>query len=186
MASVKKAVEVLVLGFLAEKPSHAYHLRKSIEWSVGHIQRVSDGMLYPLLRELNEQGLISGSMESTENAPDKRVYRLKEAGKRRLQALMTGPLECTNFDDKIDFYARYAMFSHLSPAERRSVLQERLSVCDSALGRLAEATEQASNDPYRLELLKRAVNTIENECEWLLAQSLKESGEMHENVIVQK
>ncbi|MHB0975748.1 MAG: PadR family transcriptional regulator [Candidatus Aquicultorales bacterium] len=175
MANVKQTVELLVLGVLSDRPQHAYMLRRSVEESIGQAQRISDGMLYPLLRTMEEHRSIRGSVEGGTNAPDKKVFALTRQGRNRLGALLAKPLECSGFEDKLDFFARYSLFGKVSKAERVRVLKERLAACDRSLDLLAKAAGEVAN-PYQLELLTRIVGSIDEECRWLIAK-IEESRE---------
>lgn len=177
MANVKRSVEMLVLGLITDKPSHAYELKGSIDAAVGHVHGVSDGMLYPLLRELTERGYISGTIESGVNAPDKRVYHLEEQGAARLRELLASPLESNSHSDTFDFFARYALFKMVGSGGRAKVLRERLAVCDRSLARLAD-TALITIDAYRLAVIDRLVAEIESECEWLI-KSIAGEGIQH-------
>lgn len=174
MAGVKRSIEMLVLGLIAEKPSHAYLLKRSIDRLIGGFHRVSDGMLYPLLRELEERRYISGREEKGDHAPDKVVYTLTKEGEERIGELLASPLRSLHYGDSMDFFARFALFGHLSSSERVKVLRERLKVCDSALQKLAAAAEGIPSDGYAFELIRRFVEIVEGECEWLMGLISKE------------
>ncbi len=175
MAGVKKSIEMLVLGLVAEEPSYAYLLKKSIDRLIGGFHRVSDGMLYPLLREMEEKGYISGQTARGDRAPDRVIYSLTEGGERELENLLTSPLRCSHYGDVLEFFARFALFDRLPAPARVDVLKERLKVCDSALQKLAEAAKAVSGDGYAVELIRRTVEMIEGECEWLIERISRET-----------
>src|SRR3954447_10384978 len=88
-------LEFAVLGLLHESPMHGYELRKRLNAMLGTFRAFSYGSLYPCLKELLAQGLITQDAES--NSPEggraKIVYKLTAEGKEHLQDLLdaSGP-----------------------------------------------------------------------------------------------
>ncbi len=76
----------LVLGVLARLATehYGYTLRKALE---DDGLDIDEGTLYPLLRRLESQGLLSSEWRE-ENRRNKRFYRLSPAGRRVLDQLL--------------------------------------------------------------------------------------------------
>ncbi len=68
-----------ILTLLAVKPSHGYELSKRIEEITGGMIRASPGSMYPLLREMREEGLIEEDL-IVESGRAKKVYKLTRRG----------------------------------------------------------------------------------------------------------
>lgn len=74
----------LVLSILSKRESYGYDILKTIkERSNGQIEW-KDGMLYPLLRKLENEGLIESFWETAENGRKRKYYRITTAGKAYL------------------------------------------------------------------------------------------------------
>jgi DNA-binding PadR family transcriptional regulator len=74
----------VVLSLLSRRPSYGYEIIKQIQAiSNGQIEW-SEGMLYPVLRRLEERKLIE-SYATTENGRTRKYYRLKPAGRQALK-----------------------------------------------------------------------------------------------------
>ncbi|HVT11012.1 MAG TPA: PadR family transcriptional regulator [Fimbriimonadaceae bacterium] len=73
-------VKIVVLKLLAERPSYGYQLIKTMEERLAGGYSPSAGVIYPTLTMLEEEGLISASMEN-----DKKVYSLTQQGKEFLE-----------------------------------------------------------------------------------------------------
>lgn len=92
MLTGNESAELVVLSLLAEGPSYGYQLTKdAAARSEGHL-RLTPGVLYPLLRQLENEGLITSSWDAV-RAEDsdagaegrkRKWYRLSSKGKRRL------------------------------------------------------------------------------------------------------
>ena len=58
MAESKSLYELFVLGRLMSQPFHGYLLRQLLGVAIGPTRQISWGVLYPLIRRLEEGGLI--------------------------------------------------------------------------------------------------------------------------------
>jgi DNA-binding PadR family transcriptional regulator len=75
-------LRLVILGLIAEKPSHGYEIIKAIEERAGGAYSPSPGVIYPTLTLLEEQGLIRAA--ASEGA--KRQYEITEEGTAFLDA----------------------------------------------------------------------------------------------------
>jgi PadR family transcriptional regulator, regulatory protein PadR len=75
----------LVLSVLSEGDSYGYAIIQRVkELSGGKIQW-TDGMLYPVLHWLEEEGLIRGRWEKAETGRRRRYYSIQKRGKGFLE-----------------------------------------------------------------------------------------------------
>ncbi len=75
-------LRLVILGLIAEKPSHGYEIIKAIEERASGAYTPSPGVIYPTLTMLEEQGFIRQA--ASEGA--KRQYEITEEGTAYLQA----------------------------------------------------------------------------------------------------
>jgi DNA-binding PadR family transcriptional regulator len=77
MAELKALYELFILGCLMSQPFHGYLLRRLLSVAIGPARQISWGVLYPLMRRLEDDGLIA-SVASGDAAEDgerqQRVY----------------------------------------------------------------------------------------------------------------
>ena len=76
-----------VLTALEPAPSHGYELVSTMREH--GFPRLNGGTLYPLLRRLEEQGLVSHEWDTSAAGPAKKVFRLTELGVAELQHART-------------------------------------------------------------------------------------------------
>jgi len=88
----KDAAELIVLSLLLEGPQYGYAISKQVAARSSGQMRLTPGVLYPLLKGLETQGLVSTSWEevkaegSGEGEGRKRKwYRLSAKGRKRLE-----------------------------------------------------------------------------------------------------
>lgn len=79
---VRAALSTAVLAALQEAPQHGYGIAVALERR--GFGRPRGGSLYPLLGDLEDDGLISASWAESAGGPRRRVYQLTGAGHRRL------------------------------------------------------------------------------------------------------
>ena len=77
---------LLVLHFLREEPSYGGRLMERVGEVSGGLIAVNPNTMYPLLRELEAQGLVAGEWEHPERR-SRRFYRLTEAGEAERRRL---------------------------------------------------------------------------------------------------
>jgi DNA-binding PadR family transcriptional regulator len=73
-------LQLVILTLLREKPHHGYEIIKALEERSGGFYVPSPGMVYPALTYLEEVGQAEVESEGT-----KKLYRITEAGLKRLQ-----------------------------------------------------------------------------------------------------
>lgn len=166
-------LELAILGLLQDTPMHGYELRKRLNGMLGSFRALSYGSLYPALKGLADQRLITVAV--TSDPPPhalagkraRNVYELTADGKEHLAVAMaeSGP---TTWDDE-HFDVRFALFAHTDVETRLRILEGRRT-------RLAERLEQLKNsaartrervDEYTLELQRHGLEQVEQEVAWL-------------------
>ncbi len=73
-------VRLALLSLLQDGPAHGYELMKRLEDRSGYLYRASAGTVYPVLQQLEDDGLV-GAQEQE----GKKVYSLTDAGREELK-----------------------------------------------------------------------------------------------------
>lgn len=82
----------VVMGFLLGGPKSGYTIKKIIEQSVAHFWTESFGQIYPVLRELAQDGLIQlVESERGEGGRATKVYELTADGRSELSDWLAAP-----------------------------------------------------------------------------------------------
>jgi len=74
-------VRLAVLSLISEKPRNGYQLMKELASRLGSLYRASSGTVYPVLKQLDQEGLVQGRLEEGRN-----LYRLTRQGRSLLAA----------------------------------------------------------------------------------------------------
>lgn len=163
-------LELAILGLLHEAPMHGYELRKRLTGLLGAFRAFSFGSLYPTLRRMQADGLISEDADPEGTGPRRRarrVYQLTVAGKERFTELLadTGPATFT--DD--GFGVHLAFFSRTPAAVRLRILEGRRRQVEERREGLRTQVGKAGRtlDRYTTKLHELGLETSEREVRWL-------------------
>ena len=153
----------MVLGVLTREPAYGYEVKKRIARSFGtQYPNLSDSAIYPRLAQFEKDGLVEGRVEQQQGVPNKKVYRLTEAGLRRVRELVATPVAIAgavtdaNTDDLV---IHIIFFNLITNEERRRVVEPFYNY---ALFRYKNAKENLEKhgdlmDKYTLTLLKYGI-----------------------------
>lgn len=83
-AASGRRLVLLVLGVLNEGALHGYGVARRIEESSGGMFSPGEGLLYPLLHQLEQQDCLTSRWEDA-GGRKRKVYALTPAGGRRLE-----------------------------------------------------------------------------------------------------
>ncbi|MEJ7628290.1 MAG: PadR family transcriptional regulator [Nocardioidaceae bacterium] len=167
------ALELAVLGLLNQSPMHGYELRKRVTGLLGWGRVLSYGSLYPCLKQMQRDGLLTvdtALMESAAARASRRgkiVYKLTAEGKERFATLVSaaGP---SAWDDE-SFGVHFAFFGSTSTENRLRILEGRRSRLEERLEgvRASLARSRERLDSYTLELQRHGLESVEREVRWL-------------------
>ena len=73
----KGALELCVLALLSGRDSYAYEIASRLAEAVG----MGEGTIYPLMRRLQNDGLVDTYLVESPSGPPRKYYRLTDAGK---------------------------------------------------------------------------------------------------------
>ncbi|MGO9412356.1 MAG: PadR family transcriptional regulator [Spirochaetia bacterium] len=82
-----------VLGVLSMMPCSGYDIKKISDMSISHFWSENYGHIYPVLRLLEADGMVSRESQQTQGRPPKSVFRVTEKGSRALNEWLLKPAE---------------------------------------------------------------------------------------------
>jgi len=99
-AQFKKGVlELCVLAVLARKDCYGFELVSQVSRSVA----MSEGTVYPLLKRLKDESLLSTYLMESQEGPPRKYYALTAAGSARFSEMLHGWREfCQGVEDIIE------------------------------------------------------------------------------------
>lgn len=114
--------ELLILGMLMTRDMTGYKLRKVLESALVPRRELSNGVMYPLLAKLEQQGYIQ-YRENTSDPRGSKLAHVTETGVTEFHHLMTLPVAD---DAKRESIYRFKLrgMSHVTRKERIQVLRD--------------------------------------------------------------
>jgi DNA-binding PadR family transcriptional regulator len=92
MANIN-TTQFALLGMLSFKPMTGYDIKKFTDMSISYFWSENYGHIYPVLKKLEKEGLVTKEIEPGEGKPDKKVYSITEDGKRALREWLGTPVQ---------------------------------------------------------------------------------------------
>jgi DNA-binding PadR family transcriptional regulator len=123
-----------------------YDIKRHFDRAVHFVWNASDSQIYRELRGMERDGLIASRLVQQEGRPNKRLYRVTEAGAGDLDAWLVSPAETPY--SKEPFLLRLFFMARVSDNDARKVLEARLNEVESLLDVAAERLRTYS-DPGR-------------------------------------
>ncbi len=168
-----ETLELAVLGLLNESPMHGYELRKQVTGLLGWGRVLSYGSLYPCLKQMQRDGLLTEDVTAQDSAiarasrRGKIVYKLTADGKERFATLVSAAGPSAWEDDT--FGVHFAFFGSTSSENRLRILEGRRSRLEERLEgvRASLARSRERLDSYTLELQRHGLESAEREVRWL-------------------
>ena len=144
-------IQAIILGFLMHKSMTGYELKSLFSISFSFFSSISFGSIYPALKKMEAQGLISMRLEIQENAPNKKIYTITEEGRARFRSLLKEPIPLERA--KSEFLSRVFFFSNLERAERLELVQGYLESINGERRKLEAAKPEIEElaDPFQKE-----------------------------------
>lgn len=81
---------LVLLGVLdrAREPIYGYRIAKIVEANKQDISMIKQGALYPVLRSLENNGLLQSKVEPSVSGPPRRYYSITDLGRQTLKRWM--------------------------------------------------------------------------------------------------
>ena len=118
-------VKTVCLGMLTNGSASGYDLKKQFESSFGHFFAAGYGSIYPALSSLAKEGLVDCEEIAQDGKPDRKVYRITDAGWRFLRAALTKTDPCHKV--RSEFLAMMCFADLMQPDDVAAVLDNRLA-----------------------------------------------------------
>ncbi|MFD8015687.1 PadR family transcriptional regulator [Streptomyces sp. NPDC058955] len=156
-----------LLALLTRGPAHGYELKQGLEQLLGSAYpQPNVGQIYVTLGRLEKSGLIEGEDVEQTGRPNKRIYRLTEAGREAAAAWFEEPTDEPRLRE--DFFMKLALAHLVGLADPVALInrqRRRHLNTMRALSGLA-ATEDRDNKIAQL-LIEGAMLHLQADLDWL-------------------
>jgi DNA-binding PadR family transcriptional regulator len=160
-------VRLPLLALLAAGPAHGYELKQALEKLLGAAYpQPNVGQIYVTLGRLEKSGLIEGEDVTQSTRPNKRIYRLTEAGREAVLAWFEEPTDEPRVRD--EFFMKLALAPQAGLTDQIALInKQRRQYLNTMreLSRLA-AAEDRDNRVAQL-LIEGAMLHLQADLDWL-------------------
>jgi len=122
--------ELMILSLLMRGSAHGYSIAKMMNDMIGPVMKVSHGSLYPKLRKLEEDGLITATEQEQDPQGTRqvRLFTITEEGRRRFHELMMDTASNPGEYSRL-FWQKACYLDCLHPAEQLELIDHYLNYC---------------------------------------------------------
>jgi DNA-binding PadR family transcriptional regulator len=142
-------VRSIILGFLMYGSMTGYELKKFFSISFSFFSGLSYGSIYPALRRMEEEGLITMRVQVQDGSPNRKIYTITGKGRSTFVEALKAPFAFER--NRSAFLTRLFFFAHLSPGERLENATRHLESVKEIQSELESARPEieAHADPFQ-------------------------------------
>jgi len=161
---------MVILGLLCIEPMSGYDLKATIDRSISQFWNESYGQLYPALKKLTDDGMVSKD-ETRTGGRQRNVYTITDSGRQHLRAWLTEPAARRYVRNELLLKLFFSL--ETVPAVVRGHLQRERAVAEgtvaginAAIAELKATSADAPELPYWLMTLDLGRRTALAQAEW--------------------
>lgn len=121
-------VKTVCLGMLTDGEASGYDLKKQFESTFAHFFAAGYGSIYPALSTLANDGLVDCTEIPQDGKPDRKVYRITDAGREQLLAALDNPSPTHKV--RSEFLATICFAHLMSKQQIETILENRIAEID--------------------------------------------------------
>ena len=154
--------KTMILGFLMKESMSGYELKKAFSISFSFFSGLSYGSIYPALKKMTHEGMISMHQVIQEGAPNKKIYTITEKGRETFLAMLRSNLTIEHI--KSAFVSRLFFFSYLPKKERMKLSEQYLASIKDLKNQLEvlEPEIEGKADPFQYECFAFGLRLFED------------------------
>jgi DNA-binding PadR family transcriptional regulator len=155
-----------VLALLADRPAHGYEIKRGLEERFGSVVApLNAGQVYTTLQRLQRDELVADDAVAQTGRPDKRVYRLTDAGRNTLEEWLGVPSAPTRLRD--DFFMKLVFAQSLGLADPAELIARQRAAYLRSLGELERVLADGGADGTTALVVEGAALHLEADLKWL-------------------
>ena len=134
-----------VLGMLSMGLKTGYAMKKHVEVNLGHYWSESYGQIYPILRQLVDEGLATCTEESRKGKPARNLYAITPSGRKELREWLVVPPEPQ--PQRSELLLKLSLGDRVASGECQKLIRDYSEQCERDLSYLGEI-ESALREPH--------------------------------------
>lgn len=141
----KNTTRYALLGMLSGKPKSAYSIQKDMQSSINYFWSESDGQLYPTLKQLAQEKLLTYEEETTPGGRSKKIYTITKAGLAELKAWLKA--DEAAHPVRLELLLKLFFSHQVNKSVALKRLQKAKENAEAKVGIFQAIEQEISNDP---------------------------------------
>ena len=169
MIKTPLTMEHALLGFLRQRPMHAYEIHQRLKEAnaIGLIWHVKQSQLYAHIARLEEEGYVTSVIEPQQARPARKVLHLTPAGEAAFAHWVSTPVEHGR-EFRLEFLAKLFFASQLDRKTLDMLLDGQRDANSSLIDQLNQTIAELAPDRHFDRLVLRfRVGQLEASLSWL-------------------
>jgi PadR family transcriptional regulator, regulatory protein AphA len=169
MVKIPLTMEYALLGFLRQRPMHAYEMHQTLMQAeaLGLVWRVKQSQLYALITRLEDEGYVTSTTEPQDTRPARKILHLTPAGTDAFAEWVRTPV-AHGRDFRLEFLAKLFFASQESPATLVSLIAAQRRECTALVENLSARVDAVAADrPFDRLVLRFRVGQLVATQDWL-------------------
>ncbi len=160
--------EYALLGFLAQRPDHGYELHRRLAAELGQVWHASQSQVYNILKRLEMQGDITGTVQEQEKLPSRLFYQLTPSGRARFDTWLNTPTGSSVRAIRVEFITRLYFANQYNQDMVDALIDSQVEETSKGLARLKGMLDELAPDQIFNRLgLELRINQLISILEWL-------------------
>jgi DNA-binding PadR family transcriptional regulator len=131
------SVKYAILGLLHYQDMHGYRIKRHMEQHFGHMWSINYGQIYPNLKKMEQEGLVTKEEVARSGTPSRKLYSITPAGKEAFsQWLVSDPHGTMLLRDP--FLLRFVFFGFGSKERALRLVDEQIALYETQLEKRRE------------------------------------------------
>jgi len=162
-----------ILGILTLMPCSGYDIKKFCDKGISCFWNENIGHIYPVLKQMENEELVTKRTEQSEGNPPKNVYTITQKGKEELEKWMKLPIE--HSPERLELLLKMFFAKSVSVQYIIKELENEKNRCLKTLEESLKAEEELSNNerarndlgyPYWLATIKYGIENSRFKIKW--------------------
>lgn len=169
------SVKYAILGGLMKRPRYGYQFKVTAIETIAREFGINDGQIYPTLKKLEKEGLITKQVEVQDSAPNRHMYTITDKGRSEFLQWMkdTEGEERTfryDFLRKDVFFSKCVFINRLDKESAIEKVQKQMETVEKTIEDLKHARINMAAlgvDILKIKILGYGIMEQEARIEWL-------------------
>ncbi len=143
-----------ILGLLHYRDMHGYQLKKTIENQFGHMWTINYGQIYPNLKKLKDEGLVTMIEDANhgEKGPSRKMYSITEKGNRVFREWLESLPE-KNMILRDPFLMRFVFFGFGDPKRAIEIVDDQINLYQTQMKNRRENLDRLQHHDIYVRLM---------------------------------